>query len=107
MNKNTFNTVSSSVLSKVEKRQDKQTVLFNKGALGFVVLIVSASLSTNVTYDNVAPLTPSTVITYQSVSKYTSDVNVFHNFISNLLINSENIDSDIVDLVNENFWDLI
>ena len=32
---------------------------------------------------------------------------ILYGFISNLIINSEDVDGRIVDMVNEDFWDLI
>ena len=36
-----------------------------------------------------------------------SQINILFNFASNILSQSKDLESEIVDMVNQNFWDLI
>lgn len=100
-------TSSSSILSGLEKEKVNQNSSFNKSALGFIVLLMSASISTDIEYNSGITETHSSIFAYQNFMEQDLGINVLHNFISNILSNSEDIDSDIVELVNKNFWDLI
>jgi hypothetical protein len=97
---------TSSVLSVVQKQEDKQFAPFSKYALGLIVLFSSASISTDVNFDTpIGSYNSSTLAYHTNVNAQQSDI--LHEFISNLLVNSEDLDGKIVDMVNENFWDLI
>jgi hypothetical protein len=99
----------SSVLSVAEKQEDKQCSPFiNKYALGLIVLLTSVSTSTDVKFDNATGFHNSSTLVYSySINDLQQESDILHGFISNLLVNSEDLDSKIVDMVNENFWDLI
>jgi len=75
--------------------------------LGFVVLMLSASISTGVHFSPASLNTPSSVISYKNATGDMFDISILHEFVSNLLTNSIGLDNEIIDLVNENFWDLI
>jgi hypothetical protein len=105
-NNNTHCYPTSSVLNNKERTEDKQSSFLNKSALGFIVILISASISTEIEY-NPTPLTPSSTLSYQTINSNYTETLILQNFISNLIQNSEDIDDNIVELVNENFWDLI
>jgi hypothetical protein len=98
---------TSSVLSVVPKQEEKQIVPFNKYALGLIVLFASASISTDVSFNASIGFHNSSILAYQNNVMAQQESDILHGFISNLLVNSEDLDGKIVDMVNENFWDLI
>lgn len=75
--------------------------------LGFAIMLFSASFSTGIEYTSSSHVESSSTISYKNMTENIYDISILQNFISNILMNSVDIDSDVVDMVNENFWDLI
>jgi hypothetical protein len=98
---------TSSILSVVPKQEEKQFVPFNKYVLGLIVLFAPASISTDVNFDASTGFHNSSTLVYHNNVNAQQESDILHGFISNLLVNSEDLDGKIVDMVNENFWDLI
>lgn len=100
---------SSVVLSNVAQypKNKSRTEWSRSATLGFAIMLFSAPFSTGIEYSPTLINNSSSIISYQNIAESMYDISIFQDFISNILINSINIDSDIVDMVNENFWDLI
>lgn len=101
---------TSSVLNEpieyIEKSPQKQ---YTKTRAGFVLLFLGATLSsTGATFDSRNLILNSTTLECQTnlaVDKDQSEVLL--EFVSKLIENSKDIDPRIVDIVNEDFWELI
>ncbi|WP_148038864.1 hypothetical protein [Proteiniphilum sp. X52] len=102
---------TSSVLRNSNNEESVRSINSRKSypitTLGFSILILSASISTGVNINPASLNTSSSIISYKSATDDMFDISILHEFVSNLLTNSSELDREIVDLVNENFWDLI
>lgn len=75
--------------------------------LGFSILLLSAPISTGIDICSASLSNSSSIISYKNAIADMFDISILREFLSNLLTNSHDLDKDIVDMVNENFWDLI
>lgn len=104
-------TTSSSVVLSPETQSlvniESRTRRTRGATLGFAIMLLSAPLSTGIEYSSPLFIKSSSIISYQNITESMYDISIFQDFISNMLINSIDIDSEIVDMVNENFWDLV
>ncbi len=76
--------------------------------LGFsILLLFSAPFSTGINTSTASLNNSSSIISYKNANADMFDISILREFLSNLLTNSHDLDKDIVNMVNENFWDLI
>jgi hypothetical protein len=101
---------SSVLLDSQKKSEGRQiTVSSKQRTWGFVsVLLVSASISSNVyLYKGNGFSNASTLDCHYSTGEEKQDINILYGFIANLIADSEDLDGRIVNMVSENFWNLI
>lgn len=75
--------------------------------LGFSLLLLSAPISTGIQFNPTSLSSSSSIISYKNAVYDMYDISILHEFVLQLLTNISELDSEIVDLVNENFWELI
>lgn len=75
--------------------------------LGFSLLLFSAPFSTGIQFNPTSFTSSSSILSYKNATNDMFDITILHEFVSDLILNSSDLDNEIVDLVNENFWDLI
>ncbi len=107
LNINELRTPSSSTVLNPKTNHLASSGLKRTTTLGFAVMLFSASFSTGIDYPSAFQNESSSIISYKDMTNNIYDISILHDFISNILKNSIDIDNDIVDMVNENFWDLI
>jgi hypothetical protein len=77
---------------------------------GLMFLLIAASISSAININNSNIHSSFSSVSQCSIYGFDNNrenFDVLHDFISNLINNSEDLDGQIVDMVNEKFWDLI